>query len=324
MTRPRSLRLGLLAGLPPIVCAFPNLVLLAAAADDLPDPLATHFSADGADGFTGRVATMGIAAALAVGFGVLFAAILVVANRQGAPLRRPDTTLDPNRVLIASAWGVGALLGVVLFASTRANLGLTDAAQATLPGWTFPVAAVIALLFGAAGWLIAPAGPVAADPPAAVEPLPIGHGERVSWSRQVTSPWMLLTGLTSLVIGVAVGVVVHPVVGAIAVFAGLFAVQLAVVRVVVDRRGLTVGSGLLGWPRWRLAPAEISEVTATDISPAHFGGYGFRLVPGATAVVLRGGPGIVVTRRSGRQFAVSVDDAETGAAVLAGVVQKSA
>ncbi|WP_280414342.1 hypothetical protein [Nocardia carnea] len=324
MTRPSSLRLCILAGLPPILFAIPNLVLLAAAAEDLPDPLATHFSSGGADGFTGRVATMGIAAALAIGSGALFAAMVVAGNRKGAPARRPDTTLDPNRLLVSSSWGVGALLGVILFASTRANVGLTDAAQATLPGWMFPVAAVLALLCGALGWLVAPASPVAEHAPAPAEPLPIGSTERVSWSRRATSPWMLLAGVTSAVIGVAVGFVVHPGVGVIAVLAGLLVGQLALVRVVVDQRGLTVGTGLLGWPRWRLSPAEITEVTATDISPAHYGGYGIRLTPGATAVVLRGGPGIVVTRRSGRQFAVSVDDAETGAGVLAGVVQKAA
>lgn len=324
MTRPSSLRLCILAGLPPILFAVPNLVLLATAADNLPDPLATHFTADGADGFTGRVATMGTAAALAIGFGALFAAILVAANRKGAPLRRPDTTLDPNRLLVSSAWGVGALLGVLLLAGTRANLGLSNAAQATLSGWTFPVAAVIALLFGAAGWLIAPPSPVAEGGPAPAEPLPIGRTERVSWSRRATSPWMLLPGVTSMVIGVVVGFAVHPATGAIAVLAGAFTGQLALVRVVVDHRGLTVGTGLLGWPRWRLTPADITEVAAIDISPAHYGGYGIRLTPGTTAVVLRGGPGIVVTRRSGRQFAVSVDDAETGAGVLAGVVQKAA
>ncbi|MGI5216570.1 hypothetical protein [Nocardia sp. CA-290969] len=324
MTRPSALRLGLLAGLPPILCAVPNLVLLATAADHLPDPLATHFTANGADGFTGRVATMGIATALAIGSGALFAAILVVTNRKGAPLRRPDTTLDPNRLLVATAWGVGALIGTLLLAATRANLFLVDPGQATLPGWTFPVAAAIAVLFGAGGWLIAPESPVAAGVPAPAEPLPIGRTERVSWSRRATSPWMLLAGLSSILVGVAVGFVVHPAVGAIAVVAGIFAGQLALVRVVVDQRGLTVATGLLGWPRWRLAPAEITEVTATDISPAQYGGYGFRLTPGATAVVLRGGPGIVVTRRSGRQFAVSVDDAETGAGVLAGVVRKAA
>lgn len=323
MINPSPLRLCLLAGLPPILCAVPNLVLLSAAADNLPDPLATHFSGSGADGFTGRVATMGITAALAVGMGVMFAGLLVATNRKNAPKRRPDTTFDPNRLLVASAWGVGALLGVLLTASTVANLGLTDPAAATMSGWAFPVAAVVAVLFAAGGWLIAPASPVAEGIPAPAEPLAIGRTERVSWSRRTTSPWMLLAGVCSVVIGVAVGVAVHPVAGAIAILAGILAGQLAVVRVVVDHRGLTVGTGLLGRPRWRLAPAEITEVTATDISPAVYGGYGFRLVPGATALILRGGPGLVVTRRSGRQFVVSVEDAETGAGVLAGVVQKA-
>ncbi|MEU1984914.1 DUF1648 domain-containing protein [Nocardia sp. NPDC019395] len=324
MNTPSTIRIALLAGIPPLLSAVPNIVLLAAAADRLPDPIATHFGSDGADGFTGRVPTMVISAGLGLGLAVLFAAILAVGFRQGRMVRRPDSTVDPSRLLFGTAWGVGGFVGMLMLFSTVANLDIADPAQVTLPGWTFVVAAAVGVLFGGAGWLAAPESPIAAEPSRVVRPLPIGATERVNWSRRITAPWMLLTGVVSALIGMTLGIVAQPFAGVVLVLTGALVAHLALVRVVVDRRGLTVGTGLAGWPRWRLEPQEITEVSTADISPAHYGGYGIRLIPGTTAVVLRGGPGIVVTRRSGRRFAVSVDDAETGAGVLAGVVHRSA
>jgi hypothetical protein len=320
MTTLSSLRLCLLAGLPPLLSAVPNIVLLAAAADRLPDPLATHFAADGADGFTGRVPTMFVSAGLGLGLGVLFAAIVVVGPRTNA--RRADTPLDPIRSLVATAWGVGGFVGAIMLAGTVANLDAADAAQVTLSGWAFAAAAAAGLLFGAAGWLAAPASPVTPGP-APAEPLALGRTERVSWSRRAVSPWMLLTAVVAVLMGVVVGLVAQPLTGALLALTGVLLAQLALLRVVVDQRGLTVGTGVLGWPRWRLRAGDITEVSADDISPLQYGGYGIRMIPGATAVVLRAGPGIVVTRRSGRRFVVSVDDAGTGAGVLAGVVARA-
>lgn len=320
MTTLSSLRLALLAGLPPLLSAVPNVVLLGAAADRLPDQLATHFGADGADGFTGRVPAMFVSAGLGLGLGILFAAILVVGARTN--VRRADTPVDPIRSLVATAWGVGGFVGALTSAGTVANLDAADPAQVTLSGWAFAAAAVAGLLFGAAGWLAAPNSPVSAGP-APAEPLALGRTERVSWSRRAVSPWMLLTGVVAVLMGAVVGFVAQPVPGALLTLTGVLLAQLALLRVVVDQRGLTVGTGLLGWPRWRLRPEDITEVSADDISPLRYGGYGIRMIPGATAVVLRAGPGLVVTRRSGRRFVVSVDDAGTGAGVLAGVVARA-
>ncbi|MET8800774.1 hypothetical protein ABZV91_30890 [Nocardia sp. NPDC004568] len=321
MTTLGPLRLCLLAGLPPALSAVPNIVLLAVAADRLPDPLATHFTGDGADGFTGRVPTMAISAGLGLGLGILFAVILLVGARTS--VRRPDTPVDPVRSLVATAWSVGGFLGVIMLAATIANLDAADPARITLSGWAFAAAALAGLLFGAAGWLAAPSSPVGAPGPAPAEPLALGRTERVSWSRRAVSPWMLLTGVVAVLMGVVVGFVAQPITGALLAVSGILLAQLAVLRVVVDQRGLTVGTGPLGWPRWRLRPGDIAEVSADDISPLRYGGYGIRMIPGATAVVLRAGPGLVVTRRSGRRFVVSVDDAGTGAGVLAGVVARA-
>lgn len=324
MTTPSTIRLGLLAGLPPLLFALPNIVLLNAAADRLPDPIATHFGAQGADGFTGRVPTMFISAGLGFGLGLMFALVLIVSARSGRLVRTQDSAYDPIRVMVATSWGVGGFIGVLIFAGTVANLDATDARQVSLPVLAFAAAAAIGLLLAAVGWLAAPRAPVSADSPSEIKPLPLGATERVSWSRRVSAPWMVLAGIVMLAIGVVTGFVAQPWVGVLLALSSLLLIQLALVRVVVDQRGLTVGTGPFGWPRWQLSPEEITEVAAEELSPVRYGGYGIRMIPGSTAVLLRGGPGIVVTRRSGRRFAVSVDDAETGAGVLAGIIDRTA
>lgn len=324
MTNPSAIRLALLAGLPPALSAVPNVVLLAAAADRLPDPLATHFGPDGADGFTGRVATMAVSAGLGIGLAAVFALILVAGARSGTLTRTPATPSDPIRLLIASAWGVGGFTGTIMFSGTLANLDAADATRVSLPLLAFVAAAAAGILFAASGWFIAPDTPVAAETRSSVRPLPLRPTERVSWSRRVSSPWMLLAGMIAFLLGVVTGFVLQPLTGVLLALTGGLLAQLASIRVVVDQRGLTVGTGPFGWPRWRLRPEDITEVSTEDISPARYGGYGIRMIPGTTAVLLRGGPGIVVTRRSGRRFAVSVDDAGTGAGVLAGVVERAA
>ncbi|WP_459547710.1 SdpI family protein [Nocardia sp. X0981] len=324
MTNPSAIRLALLAGLPPVLSAVPNIVLLAAAADRLPDPLATHFGAYGADGFTGRVTIMVVSAALGIGVAVLFAAILVAGVRSGKPPRTPDSPFDQIRFLVATAWGVGGFLGTLTLGATIANLDAVDVTRVTLPVSAFVAAVAIGILFAAAGWLIAPDTPVAEAARSSARPLALGPTERVSWSRRVSSPWMLSAGVVTLLLGVGSGFVLHPLMGVLLALTGVLLAHLSSIRVVVDQRGLTVGTGPFGRPMWRLRPEDITEVFAENISPIHYGGYGIRVIPGATAVLLRGGPGIVVTRRSGRRFAVAVGDAETGASVLAGIAERAA
>lgn len=324
MTDPSAIRLALLAGLPPALSAVPNIVLLATAADRLPDPLATHFGAQGADGFTGRVATMVVSAGLGIGLAVLFAGILVAGVRSGKPARRPDSPFDQIRFLVATAWGVGGFIGTLTLSGTIANLDAADVTQVALPASAFVAAVAVGMLFAAVGWLVAPDTPVSEAARYSARPLALGPTERVSWSRRISSPWMLSAGTVTLILGVVSGFVLHPPTGVLLALTGALLAYLASIRVVVDQRGLTVGTGPFGRPMWRLRPEDITEVSAENISPIHYGGYGIRMIPGSTAVLLRGGPGIVVTRRSGRRFAVAVDDAETGASVLAGVVERAA
>ena len=65
--------------------------------------------------------------------------------------------------------------------------------------------------------------------------------------------------------------------------------------------------------------ADIESVKMVQVEPlAEFGGWGWRWTPeGGLGVVARAGEGILVVLRDGRRFTVTVDDAETGAALLA-------
>ena len=44
---------------------------------------------------------------------------------------------------------------------------------------------------------------------------------------------------------------------------------------------------------------------------------GYRIMPGRSALILRKGPGLIVTTTNQKQFAISLDDPETPAALLA-------
>ena len=93
---------------------------------------------------------------------------------------------------------------------------------------------------------------------------------------------------------------------------------LASITVVVDRAGLDVRFGPLGWPRKHIPLAAIAAVSAEDIDPLRWGGWGYRVMPGRSAVVLRSGPAIVVDLVGGKRFCVTIDDPEPGVGLLRG------
>ncbi|GAA1235058.1 DUF1648 domain-containing protein [Pseudonocardia alaniniphila] len=309
-------RRALLAGIPPLIALAPVITLLATAVGGLPDPMASHFGWSGsADGYAGRSAIIVMAAVLAVGLALLFGLVA----HQGGTRNVPGSRWDTARWLVGVSWATAGLVGVVLFGSVVANLGLTDPAEAVLPWWTFPLGLLTAVVAGAVGGLVAPRTPGSGEEAQAVTPMTIGPTEQISWSRTVGSPWFPLVGAALVVAGGALGIAVNPVAGIGALVAGVAVTLLARARVTVDRRGLTVALGLIGWPRLRVPADDVASVTVADISPAQFGGWGYRVVPGGRGVIIRSGPALVVTRRSGRQVTVTVDDPETAAGVLAGV-----
>jgi hypothetical protein len=321
MTDPRRTYRTLLAAVPHLIAVVPTVVLLTTAGDRLPDPIASHFGPSGvADVFTGAGALALMTAALGVGLALVFGA----SARFGFTTRAPfGSRWDLARWFTGISWATAAFVGVVLLSSVTANLDLADAAAAALPGLTFPLGVLAAVVAGPVGGLLAPRTPRSTADPAQVPAVPLGTTEQISWSRSVGAPWLPVAGGALVAGGLALAVTLQPVAGAAVALAGLAAVLLSGVRVVVDRRGLTVLLGLLGRPRVHIPAEDVAAVSVAHVSPMQFGGWGYRIVPGGSGVIIRSGQALVVTRRSGRHFTVTVDDAATAAGLLSAVATRT-
>lgn len=86
------------------------------------------------------------------------------------------------------------------------------------------------------------------------------------------------------------------------------------VEVRVDQEGLVIRSLLAPVTLLRVAATDVVGAQVLDIDPMKWGGIGLRWLPDRTAYVIRGGPGIVVHRVTGRRFAVEITEGEQVAA----------
>lgn len=156
-----------------------------------------------------------------------------------------------------------------------------------------------------------------------------------TWSGSCTSRGLgvLGAGIGLLAIAVGVGVLLAaggPVLGWVLVGAGLLVALLSWwasrLRVVVDAACLRVSWGPTGWPRKRIRWARVRDVSAIQVEPAHWGGWGYRWIPWAhaSAAVVRRGPGIKLDLVHGKAFVVTVDDAVNGAKAAAAAARAAA
>ncbi|WP_077796308.1 DUF1648 domain-containing protein [Streptomyces sp. JHA26] len=292
-----------------------------AVRDRLPDRLATHWDLGGGapDGSMPLWAASFVPALLWL---VSAAAASVPLLRGGTRAARPWTAA----VLLP----VGVVLGGAQAVVVRANLDRADWHEARQPtAWLIALLAA-AVLASVAGLLAttrrtATRGDGAeqeADAPA----LEIPEGRRLVWFSRTANPWLqLLAAVTGLV---AVSALVALVGGLAdpgdlwALIVGCAAASLACavfssVQARVSERGLEVSFGPLAWPRRRWAPGDIDTARAEVRRPSQVGGWGYRLSGLGTTVMLRAGDCLVIRPRGRRtDFAVSVDDAERGAALL--------
>ncbi|MFF8834151.1 DUF1648 domain-containing protein [Streptomyces sp. NPDC015130] len=312
-------RLRALAALPFVLALAVHLLLFARWRDELPAELATHFSVSGeADDWTGRTGYVLVSTAL----------FLVLAAGWTAFVRR--------RYLWA-AWATAGFAGGLLAQLLRANR--VDEFEVVLfsPGMDLGVALAVAVVAGAVGWALAslvpeepPApGPAdgqaadgsAADGAASDRPrLPLASGEAARWSKDTGSRTLTVLSVLALAAApVTLTVATWPdaLIGLLGLAVGVPGLALARVRVTVDRHGLTVRSALVARPRVRVPldgveGADVREIDAV----ADFGGWGYRVRAHRTGVVLNSGEALVVRRDGGREFAVTVPDARTAAALL--------
>ena len=294
------------------------LVLAAALAwtigwSSLPDPVATHWRLSGrADGSTSRVA----AAVLFTGLTAASAAWIA-----GLVARKPE----PQRFELSIPAAIGTFLATLFAAISvlvvTANVDVARWQDADDRGWSVLVVLVVA----AAGALVARrlAAPLErpSDAIAAVErpTLDASSTERLSWFANLHARWLLLGGLAFVAIGLAGVLTLHWLFGVLFLVVGLVGVSLASIGVTADHRGLIVSYGPWRWPRTHIGLDRIERASSIDVKPMSHGGWGYRgsmALFGKAAVVIRSGPGIQLDLTNGKSFVVTVDDADTGAAVL--------
>ncbi|WP_154814858.1 hypothetical protein [Actinophytocola xinjiangensis] len=304
------MRRALLVGGAQVLAVVPASVLMVAAWDRLPEELATRFAFDGS--VSDRMSRPVMLVAM-LGLGLVLALALGILNSPLWGVR--VSTWDMPRVHVAFSLALAGFLGVILFGVVASNLD----GQATSISLTYLLSAVgAAVVLGGLAALLVRASATA--PPAEQGPvMPIAAGEQVSWSRPVSAPWMTGLGLVLLVAGPLVGWGFGWVAGGSVILAGVAVALLSRASVIVDRRGVTVTFTALRWPRKVIGLAEIETASAETVAPSEFGGWGYRIVPGASGLVLRRGAALVLTRPSGRRFVVTVDDAQTAASVVNGL-----
>lgn len=307
-----------LAVLPSLVAGVAGAALLASWRDDLPNPVATHWSSDGADGFTDP----GIVMAAPVVIGVLGALV------GGVLCARPTDRSVTSSVVGIVAGVVLSTIGVVVL-TTSVQRGVTDAADVATPQWQIGCALAvgvvcgIGLAAGVPGWRTDISDDVGVRPE-----LMLGAGERFMWTRAVS-----MSAGASMVLGMAVVVLttLTVVLRSWIVLAALLVVVLAslmtwTVRVTVDQSGVRV-RGLLGWPRTDAPMSSIDHAEVVSVRALRdFGGYGYRIavrgdLKGVKGYVFRSGSALLVVRRSGAREVMVVDDARTAAGLINHVVR---
>ncbi len=140
-----------------------------------------------------------------------------------------------------------------------------------------------------------------------------------SWSARTTNRWLIL-----LTLGLAARAARRAGPGRLlAVLALAGGLGSATVRVDAGPAGLVVRFGPFGWPRRRIPLGRIRRARVARVHPLLWGGWGYRLQPQGTRVIVRGGEALVVDLVPHRSFGVTVDGAAAAAALLNRAVEQS-
>lgn len=295
----------------PVVAVAVAVVVPLLVAGRLPDPVAIHWGLDGRPDGSGPL--------------VLDVTLLAVATAAVTllPLWSAARADGPAaRLLVALAHGMAGLFVLLRLRTVQANLDAVDWTAAGSLGAADLLLAVAAVVpLAALGWWLGGQHPALARESHAVAPVALPADGRLVWVGTQTWP---AGGALSIALVVAGGLLsavrVAPeslTAGAALVVAGLLVRLLTSITVAVGPAGLVVRFGPFGWPRVRVPLADIAAVEVEDVEPMAHGGWGYRVMPGVRAVVIRRGIGLRVRRHDRPDLVVTVDDAAGAAGVLA-------
>jgi len=302
-TRPALRRAG--AGVLLLLAPMAILLCWLLVHDELPRRLATHFGLDGTpDGYSSPgpfTLVFGIVTAILAGLGI---AGLVLARRQAVV-----------RVAVALAGWMAWLFAAIVVSVLWPQRGIADGiVHLRWFGSLLPIG--IACVLGLAIHGLVPPGESALSStvPARAS-YTLKPGERATWVGRARSRAFLVIGVVVALLG-AVAVVWLGPVALFAAFIGLIIGWTSEILVRVDDRGVSAHFGPVGWPSFRTPLARIEAADAQLIEPMQWGGWGFRFGRRGTALVVRRGPGLVLSRRGASDLAITVDGAEQAAELV--------
>lgn len=233
---------------------------------------------------------------------------------------RADSGTQSGAGALANAYFVGAFLVAGQIMLLNRSLGAGTWRDA---GTLSPIFAVVPIGAGLVAWLLARR---LLGYPAHAQARPSSYSARVP-----TSGRALWTGTARNRRGTFAFCAVGVVIGALGLISGqvgllgaivltavvcILALGFATARVTVGPRAVVVGLGPWGWPRKQVALDQVREATSTTVEPMSYGGWGYRVKPGVTAVVVRKGDALQLDLANGRSFVVTVDEAHEGAGLV--------
>lgn len=301
------------------------LLLLAGAVQRLPPRVPTHWTGDLPDGFSSGAGLFTACLSVAGFCAVVAALVVLLAFLAPAQWARAVLT-------VLAAFGAGA---TATYAAAVTGTRVAGGPEQVHVIWALlPV--VVAVLWGALAWLVARPGAV--DRAALLEQVPersrvvARHGVTVTpWATQVRSGVLVGTAVFVLVVVGASALLLWTVSLTGALFLALTALAGSAytaawgrTEVRVDDAGLTIRSLLAPVSLLRVPADQVVGVEQADLDPMRWGGIGLRWLPDRTAYIVRGGPGIVVHRSTGRRLAVEVTEGEEVAAAGTRALLRSA
>jgi hypothetical protein len=320
MNRPR-LPLTVIAILLPLVVTIVGIVVVVPFVPER--DIAVHWGLGGEpDGYAPAWVTVLVFAIVGVLTPLAFGIPLVATRRDGV-------SFTQKVLAVVSLW----LAVFLVLLGGWMILGQQDA-EAAPPevGWGLLVAFGVSIPIAALAWVFAP--PVVPVEPVGVpaEPLPIADGERAVWlgRARLATPGLVAVAF-GIVLSAAAGVVAAVVTdGAAAAALGVPVLLLTLLlttsfwTVRADAAGLTVRSAT-GWPRFRVAAADIAQAGTTRATAlGEFGGWGIRYGRGRRlGIIMRSGDALEVQSRDRGALVVTVDDADTAARLLSAVARRA-
>lgn len=281
---------------------------VAAWRDRLPDTIATHWGLTGTPNGSMPVGAF-TGAPLALWAVIAFSGVGVLARGWRTRQRRGTAF---------SVLGAGAafVLGLEVL-TIWANLDVADWHQARALGWQLIPHLALCAVLGRLGWLLGRPGPHVEPVVPAGGEMVLAADERSVWVSTVSSRVLSALGGAALVAALVTGITgtgwpVTPV----AVLIGLACLAFSSARVHIDERGVRIALGPLRWPVRTVKLEQVTSARSESRSAWEVGGWGYRMRPGTTAIMLRSGECLVLQLVSDREFVISVDHPERGAELL--------